>query len=134
IVACLPKGPALFPEDYLTDQPERFLAAEILREKILHFAKQEVPHAVAVVIDSWEDVGKLVRIAATIYVERPGQKAILIGARGAALRKIGTQAREELEPMLEKKVFLETIVKVKRNWREDPSFLQAVDWRGTAGM
>jgi GTP-binding protein Era len=129
IVARLPEGPALYPDDYLTDQPERFLAAELLREKILHFAHQEVPHSVAVVIESWEETDRLVRIAATIFVERTGQKAILIGAGGSALRKVGTQTRQELERRLEKKVFLQTFVKVRANWREDPEFLQAVDWR-----
>ncbi|HWZ33221.1 MAG TPA: GTPase Era [Bryobacteraceae bacterium] len=129
IVARLPEGPALYPDDYLTDQPERFLAAELLREKILHFTHQEVPHSVAVVIESWEETDRLVRIAATIFVERTGQKAILIGAGGAALRKVGTQTRQELERRLEKKVFLQTFVKVRANWREDPEFLQAVDWR-----
>jgi len=129
IIAHLPEGSAMYPEDYLTDQPERFLAAEILREKVLHFARQEVPHAVAVAIDSWEDDGRLVRIAATIFVERPGQKAILIGSQGAALKKIGTQARLELERILGRKVFLETLVKVRPGWREDPAFLAVVDWR-----
>lgn len=129
IIAHLPEGPALFPDDYLTDQPQRFLAAEIVREKILHHTRQEVPHAVAVVIDSWQETEKLVRIAATIYVERPGQKAILIGAGGAALKKIGTVARQELERVLDQKVFLQTTVKVKPNWREDPAAVSAVDWR-----
>ncbi len=128
IIARLPEGPALYPADYLTDQPERFLAAEIIREKILHFTRQEVPHAVAVMIESWEETGKLVRIAATIYVERPGQKAILIGAGGAALKKIGTQARQELEYALGRKVFLQTFVKVRPHWREDPS-----SWRRRTG-
>ena len=126
----IPEGPAQYPSDYLTDQPQRFLAAEILREKILHFARQEVPHSVAVAIESWEETDTLVRIAATIYVERPGQKAILIGPGGAALKKIGTQARKELEYSLDRKVFLQTFVKVKANWREDPEFVSAVDWRG----
>ncbi len=129
IAARLPEGPAMFPDDYLTDQPERFMAAELLREKILHFAKQEVPHAVTVMIDSWEESEKLVRITATIYVERPGQKAIIIGAGGTALRKVGTGARMELERRLEKKVFLQTFVKVRANWREDPGFVGSVDWR-----
>lgn len=130
IVSRLPEGPALYPEDYLTDQPERFLAAEILREKILHHTRQEVPHAVAVQIESWEETEKLVRIAATIYVERAGQKAILIGAGGAALKKVGTLARLELERVLGRKVFLQTMVKVKPDWREDPESVSAVDWRG----
>ncbi len=133
ILARLPEAPAMYPADYLTDQPERFLAAEILREKILHATDQEVPHSVAVIIESWEDTPKLVRIAATIYVERPGQKAILIGAGGSGLKKIGTQARHELEKTLGRKVFLETYVKVRPNWRQDPAFLAAVDWRGMAG-
>ncbi len=93
----LPEGPALYPKDHLTDQPERFLAAEIIREKVLHLTRQEVPHAVAVMIENWEDTPGLVRIAATIYIERPGQKAILIGAGGALLKKIGTLARREIE-------------------------------------
>ncbi len=130
IIQRLPEGPALYPEDYLTDQPQRFLAAELLREKILRFAKQEVPHAVAVMIEEWDESEKLVRIAATIFVERPGQKAILIGSGGSALKKIGTETRQELERLLEKKIFLQTLVKVRPNWREDPSFVQAIDWRG----
>ena len=129
IIQRLPAGPALYPDDYLTDQPERFLAAELIREKVLHHTQQEVPHAVAVLIDSWEDTPKLLRIAATIYVERPGQKAILIGAGGALLKKIGTLARKELEHLYSRKVFLETFVKVRAGWRQDPEFLTAVDWR-----
>ena len=133
ILARLPEGPALYPKDHLTDQPERFLAAEIIREKVLHLTRQEVPHAVAVMIEQWEDTSTLVRIAATIYVERPGQKAILIGAGGALLKKIGTLARREIETLVGKKVFLQTFVKVRPNWRQDPEFLAATDWRGMAG-
>jgi GTP-binding protein Era len=129
IIQRLPAGPAQFPDDYLTDQPQRFLAAEVLREKVLHHTQQEVPHAVAVMIDSWEDTPQLLRIAATIYVERPGQKAILIGAGGAALKKIGTLARKELEHLFDRKVFLQTFVKIRSGWRQDPEFLAAVDWR-----
>ena len=134
ILARLPEGPALYPEDHLTDQPERFLAAEMLREKVLHLTQQEVPHAVAVMIENWEDTPTLLRIAATIYVERPGQKAILIGAGGAVLKKIGTLARREIETLVGKKVFLQTFVKVRPNWRQDPEFLAATDWRGMAGQ
>jgi GTP-binding protein Era len=133
ILARLPEGPALYPKDHLTDQPERFLAAEIIREKVLHLTRQEVPHAVAVMIENWEDNPGLVRIAATIYIERPGQKAILIGAGGALLKKIGTLARREIETLVSKKVFLQTFVKVRPNWRQDPEFLAATDWRGMAG-
>jgi GTPase len=134
IVARLPEGPALYPDEHVTDQPERFLAAEILREKILRLTREEVPHAVAVMIESFEDTPTLLRIAASIYVERPGQKAILIGAGGAALKKIGTQARHELERTFGKKVFLQTLVKVRPHWREDPEFLAASDWRRMAGI
>jgi len=129
IIERLPTGPAQFPDDYLTYQPQRFLASEVLREKVLHHTQQEVPHAVAVVIESWEDTPKLLRIAATIYVEKAGQKAILIGAGGEALKKIGTLARKELEHLFDRKVFLQTFVKVRAGWRQDPGFLSAVDWR-----
>jgi len=133
IIARLPPGPALYPADYLTDQPERFLAAEIVREKILQFTTEEVPHAAAVAIESWEESEKLVRIAATIYVERPGQKAILIGSNGSALKRIGTQARKDLEQFLGRKVFLQTFVKVQPNWRQDPTFIASTSWRGSQG-
>ncbi len=133
ILHALPEGPQYFPADYVTDQPERFLAAEILREKILAETRQEVPHSVAVLIDAWEEKKRLIRIAATIYVERTGQKAIIIGARGAMLKTIGTAAREEMERLLGRKVFLEMFVKVKREWREDPAFLNSIDWRAMTG-
>ncbi len=133
IIKRLPKGPALFPERHVTDQPERFLAAEILREKILHLTRQEVPHATAVMIDKWADSAKLLSIDASIYVERPGQKIILIGVGGALLKKIGTLARLEMERIFDKKVFLQTFVKVRPHWREDPEFLAASDWRRMIG-
>ncbi len=133
IVQHLPLGPAIYPDDYLTDQPIRFLAGEIIRERILHNTRQEVPHAAAILIDTWEETPKLTKIAATIHVERDGQKAILIGAGGATLKKIGSAARTELERMLDTKVFLSLFVKVKPDWREDPSFLNSVDWRSMLG-
>jgi GTPase len=133
IATYLPESPAIFPDDYLTDQPMRFLAAEIIREQILRVAREEVPHAVAVLIDTWEETPRLVKIAATIHVERPGQKTILIGSKGQVLKTIGTQARQELERKLERKVFLSLFVKVKPGWREDPSFLKAIDWRAMVG-
>lgn len=133
IIQRLPKGPALYPKDYLTDQPERFLAAELIREQVLRMTREEVPHAVHVMVEKWEDTPKLIRIAATIYVERPGQKVIVVGAGGAMLKRIGTAARKQIEEMAGKKVFLETFVKVQPNWREDPEFLQATDWRQTSG-
>jgi GTP-binding protein Era len=106
----------------------------MIREKVLHLTRQEVPHSVAVIIDQWEDTPKLLRIAATIYVERAGQKAILIGAGGALLKKIGTMARLEIEKLASKKVFLQTFVKVRPNWREDPEFLNQADWRSMVGI
>ncbi len=140
IVSRLPEGPAYFPTDHLTDQPERFLAAEMIREQILRHTRQEVPHSVAVLIDRWEESPPrkgskegLTKIAATIYVERDGQKAIVIGAGGAALKKIGTLARYEIEKMVGHKVFLELFVKVQKDWRENPGFLNAIDWRSMRG-
>jgi len=133
IIRYLPEGPPLFPEDYVTDQPMRFIASEIIREQILRATREEVPHAVAILIDTWEETPTLARIAATIYVERPGQKTILIGNKGQMFKKIGAGARRELEQRLGSKVFLSLFVKVKPNWREDPSFLSAVDWRSMLG-
>ncbi|MGA2878086.1 MAG: GTPase Era [Bryobacteraceae bacterium] len=137
IVSRLPEGPAYFPTEHLTDQPERFLAGELIREQILRQTRQEVPHSVAVLIERWEEsakVGKeITKIAATIYVERDGQKAIVIGAGGASLKKIGTQARLEIEKMLGRKVFLELFVKVQKDWRDNPEFLNAIDWRSMRG-
>jgi GTP-binding protein Era len=129
----LPQGPAYFPPDHITDQPERYLAAELIREKVLRETRQEVPHAVAVLVDRWEDTPRLLRIAATIYVERSGQKAIVIGAKAASLKKIGTLAREEMEKMFGRKIFLELFVKVQKGWRENPEFLEAIDWRSMTG-
>ncbi len=100
IVERLPEGPAYFPEDHVTDQPERFLAAELIREKVLLATRQEVPHSVAVTVDRWEETPQLTRIFATIRVERDGQKAIVIGAKGAMLKQIGTLARQEMETPL----------------------------------
>jgi GTP-binding protein Era len=134
VIARLPDGPAYFPAETLTDQPERFLAGELIREKILKETRQEVPHSVAVLIDKWEDTSKMVRIAATVYVERPGQKAIIIGAKGAMMKKVGTAARLEIESLLGRKVFLELFVKVQPNWRENPEFLNAIDWRSMTGV
>jgi len=133
VVKRLPEGPAYFPEDQITDQPERFLAAEMIREKILRLTSQEVPHSVAVVIDEWEEGKALTKIGATIFVERSGQKAIVIGSKGSVLKQIGTEARRDIEAMLDRKVFLEMFVKVRENWRESPAFLSQLDWRTMAG-
>lgn len=133
ILARLPEGPEYFPSDYLTDQPERFLAAELIREQILRVTRQEVPHAVAVVVENWENKPNLTRIFATIYVERDGQKAILIGAKGSILKRIGTDARRRLEAQLNQKVFLQLFVKVRSGWRESEEFLNSIDWRSMRG-
>ncbi len=133
IVRRLPEGPAFFPPDYLTDQPERFLAAELIREKVLRETRHEVPHSVAVLVDHWEEKPRLLRIAATIYVEKEGQKGIIIGARGAMLKSVGTAARLEMESFFGRKVFLELFVKVRPRWRESPGFLNEIDWRSMAG-
>lgn len=129
----LPEGPALFPDDYVTDQPMRFLAVEIIRESILRAVREEVPHAAAVLIDKWGEMPRLTRIAATIHVERPGQKIILIGNKGQMLKKIGSESRQKLEGLLGTKVFLSLFVKVKPHWREDPVFLNDIDWRSMIG-
>lgn len=133
ILERLPEGPPYFPPDYITDQPERFLAAELIREKILLLTRQEVPHAVAVLVDRWEETPNLLRIAATIYVEKEGQKAIVIGAGGQMLKKAGTAARQEMEALFGRKIFLELFVKVRPRWREDARFLAELDWRAMAG-
>ncbi len=133
IIGRLPEGPEYFPPDYLTDQPERFLAAELIREKALWHTREEVPHAVAVAVDEWKEEARMTRISATVYVERDGQKGILIGTRGQMLKRIGTEARQEMEEALGRKVFLELFVKVRPRWREDPRFLDALDWRTMTG-
>jgi GTP-binding protein Era len=124
----LPSGPPQFPVDQYTDQPERFLAAEIVREKAMEATTQEVPHAVAVICDAFEESEKLIRIRATIYVDREGQKGILIGSGGGTLKKIGTSARKELETILGTKIFLELYVNVLKNWRENPQIVRQLDW------
>ncbi len=133
ILARLPEGPPYFPADYVTEQPARFLAAELIREQVMRETRQEVPHSVAVLIERWEDTPRLTRISATIYVERSGQKAIVIGAGGATLKKIGTSARHEMEAMFSSKIFLELFVKVQKDWRQNPAFLDAIDWRSMRG-
>ena len=129
IIGALPEGPRYFPEDQLTDQPERFIASEIIREKVLLKTGKEIPYATALLIDRYDEQEKLTRIAATIYCEREGQKAILIGKGGQKLKEIGTAARIELEALLGKKVFLELFVKVKPGWRESEAFVEELDWK-----
>jgi GTPase len=124
----LPESPPYFPADQFTDQPERFLAAEFIREKAILATREEVPHAVAVLIDSFEEKKTLVKIRATLYVEREGQKGILIGKRGETMKKIGTEARKEIEAILGAKVLLELFVKVQPNWRQNAVMVRQLDW------
>jgi GTPase len=127
-IAHLPEHPAYFPSDQYTDQPERFLAAEIVREKAILLTREELPHAVAVLVDDFEEGEKLLKIRATIYVEREGQKGILIGRGGSMMKEIGTAARKELEELLGMKIFLELFVKVQANWRGNRAMVKQLDW------
>jgi GTPase len=128
-IARLPESPAYFPADQYTDQPVRFLAAEVIREKAIALTREEVPHAVAVLVDDFEEGEKLLKIRATIYVEREGQKGIMIGRDGSMMKEIGTAARKELEEMLGAKIFLELHVKVQPNWRANRAMVKQLDWR-----
>lgn len=114
----LEEGPMYFPADMITDYPERFLVSEVIREKMLHYLNEEVPHGVAVEIESYKETPKLTRIGAVIYCERKSHKGIIIGKQGKKLKGIGKAARLELEALLGTKVFLELFVKVKENWRD----------------
>jgi len=125
----LPEGPRYFEKDQVTDQPERVLVAEMIRERVLIETGQEVPYAVAVKVEQFEEGDKLTRVAAAIYCEREGQKAILIGKSGAMLKRIGTSARKQIERLLGKQVFLELFVKVRENWRNSEAALDDLDWR-----
>ena len=129
LVAALPAGPRYFPEDQVTDQPVRFMAAEIVREQVLLDTKEEIPYATTVVVDQFEENPKLTRIAATIHCEREGQKAILVGKGGQMLKKVGTAARLRIERMLGTKVFLELFVKISPGWRDSREFVEQLDWR-----
>jgi len=129
VVRALPEGPHYFPKDQVTDQPERFLVAELVREQVLLSTEQEVPYATTVLIERYEESARLTSVAATIYCEREGQKAILIGKRGETLKKIGTAARLQIERLLNTKIFLELFVKVRPGWRDSRQFVQETDWR-----
>src|SRR5436189_1822755 len=129
IMKQLPEGEPYFPEDQVTDQPERFLAAEIIREKAIQVMYHEVPYALAVVVEKYEESPKLLRIEVVMNVERDSQKKILIGHKGEMLKKIGTEARKELESILGSKVYLGLFVKVAPDWRENPQKVRELDWR-----
>ena len=140
----LPEAPAFYDEDYITDQPERFLAAELIREQVIKQTQQEVPHSIAVLIEKWVEKETsarspkrksipMLRLSATIYVERAGQKGIMIGAGGEKLKQIGTFAREQLEISFGRKVFLELFIKVRPKWRDQPTFIQSLDFHRLLG-
>jgi GTP-binding protein Era len=130
VIRYLPEGPMYYPADQVTDHPEQFVCAELIREKILLLTREEVPHSVAVEIESMArgDNG-VVRIGAIIYVERDSQKGILIGKHGTMLKEIGRQAREEMERLLGSKIFLELWVKVKKDWRNREAMLKSLGYR-----
>lgn len=117
IVELLPEGPPYFPKDSLTDKTERFFVSEIIREKILLNYQKEIPYSVEIEIEEFKDTEKLLRIMATIHVVRPSQKGIIIGHKGQALKKIGSEARKDIEDFFGKKVYLEIHVKVSKDWR-----------------
>jgi len=129
IMKRLPEGEPYFPKDQVTDQPERFLAAEIIREKAIQVMYHEVPYALAVVVEKYEESPKLLRIEAVMNVERDSQKKILIGHKGEMLKKIGTEARKDLESILASKIYLGLFVKVAPDWRENPQKVRELDWR-----
>jgi GTPase len=133
IVERLPEGPAYFPPDHVTDQPERFLAAELVREKVLRATHHEVPHSVTVTVDRWEETPAITRIYATIRVEREGQKGIVIGTGASMLKRIGTLARQDMERLFGVKIYLDLHVRVQPGWREKAAFLDALDWRTMTG-
>jgi GTPase len=119
----LPEGPRLYPEDFLTDLPERFFVAEMVREQILRMTREEIPYTTGVVIESFKEEEGLVRIEATIFAERESQKGILIGKGGGMLKEVGTAARRQIEDFLGTKIFLGLFVKVRERWREDAAIL-----------
>jgi GTPase len=123
LLAHLPEGAPLYPDDFLTDLPERFFVAEMVREKILRMTRDELPYSTGVVVDSFQEQPDIVRIEASIFVERDTQKAIVIGKGGSMLKAIGTAARQDIEAFLGAKVFLGLFVKVRDKWREDPATL-----------
>jgi len=128
IMDLLPDGELIFPEDQITDRSMRFMAAEIIREKLIRSLGQEVPHALTVEIEEYKQEGELTRIRALILVERAGQKAIVIGKKGEVLKKVGERARHDLERMLEGRVFLQLWVKVKEGWSDDERALRSLGY------
>ena len=144
IMERLPESSPFYPEDYITDQPEKFLAAEFIREKVIENTHQEVPYSVAVIVDQWtreesrspgrkQGLQGLLRLSATVYVERAGQKKILVGSQGAMLKQVGSSARKQLESWFGSRVFLELFVKVQPKWRKQKKFVGALDFHRMIG-
>jgi GTP-binding protein Era len=134
VLKVLPEGPRYFPPDMYTDQPERFLASEIIREKVIRHTRQELPYVTAVLIDQFEEGETITNIYATIVVERESQRPIIIGAGGQQIKQIGTEARKELEKLFPPKVFLELFVKVEPHWRDNPTVVSALDYHSDTEM
>jgi GTP-binding protein Era len=129
VVEYLPEGPKYYPDDMVTDQLERFMVAEIIREKIINLTKDEIPYSVAVEVSQWQEKEGIIIINANIYVEKDTQKGIIIGKKGAKLKSIGTEARKEIEALLGTKVYLELWVKVKEAWRKKPGALRELGYQ-----
>ena len=125
IISRLPEAAAQFPDDQLTDKSMRFIAAEIIREKLFRLLKQELPYSITVSVDHYKEEADLVRISATIWVERKSQKGIVIGKNGSLLKKIGSQAREDIQRLVENKVYLQLWVKIREDWTDDEQSLAA---------
>lgn len=125
IISKLPESPAYFEKEKLTDKPMRFFVAEIIREKILLHFRQEIPYATQVVVESFKEFPQITKIAATIFVERESQKPIIIGNKGQAIKRIGIEARKDIEKFVDAKVYLELFVKVNKDWRSNPSKLKS---------
>ena len=128
IVDALPENPTFYPDDIYTDQPMAFLASEIVREKALHLTKKEVPHSLAAYCEEWTQEEDSLFIRIVILVERDGQKAIILGAKGDMIKRIGSLARPEIEEMVGQHVFLELFVKVREDWRQSPRWLRELDY------
>lgn len=129
VVARLPEGPAYFPEDIYTDQPERFLATEIIREHVIRNTQKELPHVSAVLMEKFEESETITRIHAAILVERESQKPIVIGSGGSRIKQIGTEARLDLEKIFPPKVFLQLFVRVEPHWRDNTALVASLDYR-----
>ena len=132
VIRLLPEGPQYFPPEIYTDQPERFLASEIIRERVIRHTQQELPHVTAVFIEKFEEADTITRIYAMIVVERDSQRPIVIGAGGQRIKQIGTEARLDLEKLFPPKVFLELFVKVEPHWRDNRAVVAELDYRTDA--